>query len=257
MDPQLVLSLFPGIGMLDMAFEESGFCVVRGPDVLWGGDVKRFHPPADRFNGVIGGPPCQSSSSLRHAVKHNGHKVAENLIPEYERCIRESQPDWFLMENVPDAPKPVCAGYAVFSFKLNNRWLGEVQERKRIFSFGISGESPTDLRGYIQQATLEAFCKAPAICASGIYKEMTDPDYDGSKVISTKLKNKGFMSNTGVRTSLRLQGLPESFLDKAPFTVEGKQKVIGNGVPLPMGRAIAKAIVCALESVHSLKHPAG
>src|SRR6516164_7336123 len=28
----LVLSLFPGIGLLDMAFEESGFCVVRGPD---------------------------------------------------------------------------------------------------------------------------------------------------------------------------------------------------------------------------------
>lgn len=54
----LVLSLFPGIGLLDMAFEEAGFCVVRGPDVLWGGDVKRFHPPAGRFDGVVGGPPC-------------------------------------------------------------------------------------------------------------------------------------------------------------------------------------------------------
>jgi DNA (cytosine-5)-methyltransferase 1 len=29
----LVLSLFPGIGLLDMAFEEEGFCVVRGPDL--------------------------------------------------------------------------------------------------------------------------------------------------------------------------------------------------------------------------------
>jgi site-specific DNA-cytosine methylase len=28
----LVLSLFPGIGLLDMAFEAHGFCVVRGPD---------------------------------------------------------------------------------------------------------------------------------------------------------------------------------------------------------------------------------
>lgn len=27
---QLVLSLFPGIGLLDMAFEEEGFCIVRG-----------------------------------------------------------------------------------------------------------------------------------------------------------------------------------------------------------------------------------
>ena len=62
----LVLSLFPGIGLLDMAFEEAGFCVVRGPDLLWGGDVRTFHVPAGRFDGVIGGPPCQAFSRLRH-----------------------------------------------------------------------------------------------------------------------------------------------------------------------------------------------
>ncbi len=28
----MVLSLFPGIGLLDMAFEEADFCIVRGPD---------------------------------------------------------------------------------------------------------------------------------------------------------------------------------------------------------------------------------
>lgn len=33
---KLVLSLFPGIGLLDMAFEEEGFCVVRGPDLTCG-----------------------------------------------------------------------------------------------------------------------------------------------------------------------------------------------------------------------------
>jgi len=47
----LVLSLFPGIGLLDMAFEEAGFCVVRGPDLLWGGDIHDFHPPAGKFEG--------------------------------------------------------------------------------------------------------------------------------------------------------------------------------------------------------------
>lgn len=45
----LVLSLFPGIGMLDRGFEEEGYCVVRGPDVLWGGDIRSFHPPARVF----------------------------------------------------------------------------------------------------------------------------------------------------------------------------------------------------------------
>lgn len=33
----LILSLFPGIGLLDRAFEEIGYTVVRGPDLLWGG----------------------------------------------------------------------------------------------------------------------------------------------------------------------------------------------------------------------------
>jgi DNA (cytosine-5)-methyltransferase 1 len=55
----LVLSLFPGIGLLDRAFEMEGFCIVRGPDLLWGGDVKTFHPPKGRIDGIIGGPPCQ------------------------------------------------------------------------------------------------------------------------------------------------------------------------------------------------------
>ncbi len=61
----LVLSLFPGLGLLDMAFEQAGFCVVRGPDVLWGGDVRRFHPPAGRFEGVIGGRPVNRSAASR------------------------------------------------------------------------------------------------------------------------------------------------------------------------------------------------
>ena len=56
---RLVLSLFPGIGLLDRAFEDEGYCVVRGPDLIWGGDVHGFHPPMDTFDGIIGGPPCQ------------------------------------------------------------------------------------------------------------------------------------------------------------------------------------------------------
>src|SRR5260370_15463161 len=97
----LVLSLFPGIGLLDRAFEEEGFCVVRGPDVLWGGDIRRFHPPAGVFAGVIGGPPCQAFSPLVHLVRAawGESAITENLIPEFERCVFEVQPRWFLMEN--------------------------------------------------------------------------------------------------------------------------------------------------------------
>src|SRR5437660_11815578 len=84
----LVLSLFPGIGLLDMAFELEGFCVVRGPDLLWGGDIRRFHPPAGKFDGVIGGPPCQPFTRLRHLIAAKGQQPRHpNLIPEFERVV--------------------------------------------------------------------------------------------------------------------------------------------------------------------------
>lgn len=51
----LVLSLFPGIGLLDRGFEAEGFCVVRGPDLLWGGDVVHDpNPNAKEIGKVVG-----------------------------------------------------------------------------------------------------------------------------------------------------------------------------------------------------------
>ena len=108
----LILSIFPGIDVLGRAFEEQGYCVVRGPDKLWGGDIRTFHPPAGIFDGIIGGPPCQEFSILR---RPNPHKKAKwgNLIPEFERVVSEAQPEWFAMENVRTAPIPNIDGYTV------------------------------------------------------------------------------------------------------------------------------------------------
>lgn len=47
--PLLVLSMFPGADLFGMAFEAEGFCVVAGPDVIFGRDIRNFHPPAGRF----------------------------------------------------------------------------------------------------------------------------------------------------------------------------------------------------------------
>jgi DNA (cytosine-5)-methyltransferase 1 len=116
----LTLSLFPGIGLLDQAFEEHGFCVVRGPDPLWGGDIHRFHPPAGKFDGIIGGPPCQAFSRLRRVFDL---PEAANLIPEFERCVLEAQPRWFLMEMVPEGPLPQVLGYAVYDELIKDVWV--------------------------------------------------------------------------------------------------------------------------------------
>jgi DNA (cytosine-5)-methyltransferase 1 len=106
----LVLSLFSGIGMLDEAFREVGYCVVSAGDLLWGQfyDVKRFHPPAGRFDGLIAGVPCQHWSPLVHMVRHTHGEdaIAEDMFPEFERVVGEAQPGWFLTECSPFAPVP-------------------------------------------------------------------------------------------------------------------------------------------------------
>lgn len=230
----LVLSLFPGIGLLDRAFEEEGFCVVRGPDLLWGGDIRSFHPPAGKFNGVIGGPPCQAFSD---ASKLTGSRKL-NLIPEFERVVAATKPAWFVMENVPGAPLPVVAGYEVQDQVINNRWLcggdgvGAQQSRKRRFSFGSTSGRRLRVAGF---ATFINPVFEPCVLASerakgqpghGKYRERRKP--------------------RSIARQAELMGLPKDFLADAPFTEGGKGRVIGNGVPLPMGRAIARAVRQAL-----------
>lgn len=227
---QLVLSLFPGIGLLDMAFEQEGFCVVRGPDLLWGGDIKNFHPPAGRFDGVIGGPPCQEFSPAGQITKPDQNR---NLIPEFERVIVEAKPGWFLMENVRRAPAPVVLGYKVHSFLLNNRWLGQEQNRERRFSFG----SRTGVRLIISGDLLSIFDN-PVIEACALASE----GRTGRTLRGPYLPRRGWDKFCG------LQGLTGEFLKDAPFTLKAKYKVVGNGVPLPMGRAIARAVREALTA---------
>lgn len=237
--PPLVLSLFPGIGLLDMAFEKAGFCVVRGPDVLWGGDIRRFHPPAWRFDGVIGGPPCQAFSRLRHLVEYNGYAVAENLIPEYERVIGEAMPVWFVMENVPDAPLPSVLTYSVHAQLLRDVWVGGETPRLRRISFGTH-ERLTRL--HVEALALHKPDPGPAALASGSARPVPVKIEGSGKAKRSSAANLGYTSKAQLARACVAQGLPADFLDDSPFTVDGKCKVVGNGVPLPMGRAIARAV---------------
>lgn len=241
----LVLSLFPGIGLLDRAFEDEGYCVVRGPDVLWGGDVRRFHPPAGVFDGVIGGPPCQLWSALKHLNPRAGERDG-NLIPEFERVVREARPGWLLMENVPKAPEPAVPGYTIRSLVLNNRWLGAVQDRTRRFSFG----TPCGLALVIDIALFESPLYSQAVTSSA---RLVPVAIGGSGKVKRTYTADGARHGPSagrrmaISDMLILQGVSPSLLDRAPFTDAGKRKVIGNGVPVPMGRAIARAVRAAMQ----------
>jgi len=240
----LVLSLFPGIDLLGMAFERAGFCVVRGPDVIWGGDIRSFHPPAGRFDGVIGGPPCQMFTVMKRLVKNAGEKHG-NLIPEYERCVGLVKPRWFIMEEVPAAPTPKVDGYVVRSLLLNNRWLGEAQERTRRISFGTAeGLSlfPSipvfESMEYVQAVTGGARAVPVKLGGSGKPK----------RTYMAEGKRKGPNEGPRARVSQMLvwQGFPPDMLDECPLTEMGKRQAVGNGVPLAMGTAIAEAVKRAI-----------
>ncbi len=243
----LVLSLFPGIGLLDMAFEEEGFCVVRGPDLLWGGDIRRFHPPAGKFSGVIGGPPCQAFSDLVPLIRavHGDDSVADNLIPEYERVAAEAAPAWFLMENVPRAPRPSVNGYIVRETLLRDVWVGGETSRLRRFCFGTHDGATLE----VETLALHRPDPEPAVLCDTRVR----PIAVGG---SGKRKPKGYKTSDSHRgpsqqlsAMCQLQGLPFDFFDaSSPLTVEGKKRMIGNGVPLPMGRAVARAVRQAILS---------
>lgn len=79
----LVLSLFPGIGLLDMAFEEEGFCVVRDPE-------------ARRFSGE----PLAAAFAVPAAARQAGRPDADgardlqaNLVKPCGRLRRNIRRD--------------------------------------------------------------------------------------------------------------------------------------------------------------------
>lgn len=231
----LVLSLFPGIGLLDMAFEEEGYTVVRGPDLLWGGDVTRFHPPVGRFDGIIGGPPCQAFSSYRYMNRAQGNTIALDLTPEYARCVTEAQPTWWLMENAPEVPDLTVPGYFTHRTILDNRWLGEEQARRRAFQFGTrDGRALRVQHAPLEHPSVESTCLASEGRAGRITRNK------GRKAV--------YNPRRPFHRFCELQGLPADFLSDAPLTNEGRYRVVGNGVPLPMGRAIARAISDAIDA---------
>jgi DNA (cytosine-5)-methyltransferase 1 len=239
----LVLSLFPGADLLGDAFAEVGFTVVRGPDLLFGSDVRDFHVPPHRFDGVIGGPPCQV---------HSGAAItgtdAIDLIPEFVRLVQEAQPSWAVMENVVNARYSETA--PDWSSVLLNDWdCGGMTARKRAFWFyGIEMPPPPITRaGQPERSVL-----------ASSWNMHYDPDATvtafGSKTRKASLK----WHDAG-----RLQGWP----DKAARLAEHLARrvwlsdrvvdqltvhMLGNGVPRAMGLYVARHVQAQIEGRDSL-----
>lgn len=225
----LVLSIFPGIDLLGMAFEEEGFCVVRGPDLLWGGDIRRFHPPSGVFDGVIGGPPCQKHSNA--SALSGTDKV--DLIPEFVRCVGEAKPSWVVMENVRQVAGHVSIPAGWHPIKLRDWDCGGETARVRFFwCWPFYTLEPSPRPGKPSYSVMATTWK----------RGSSDSQY---------VKDKGFLpGDLSIEEYGRLQGASEvaerliEHRSSKAFAVH----VLGNGVPLPMGRAIAKAVKRAIRA---------
>jgi len=266
----LILNIFPGIDLLGRAFEEEGYCVVRGPDLLWGGDIRSFHPPSGIFGGVIGGPPCQAFSKMRHLLYHQGYSTRfGNLIPEFERIVKEAHPDWFIMENVPDAPVPQVNTYQTNAMLIRDKWVGGIQPRLRRISFGTLDGKPLDIEWEALMRP-EAEFGITTLGGHSLSPGQRQSVLANSRLIPVKLLKGGVPKRSvlgsgvgvhgggradgfpgghlpgaqvqSIEDACEAMGLPRDFTKYMPFTMHGKHQVIGNAVPMPMGRAIAKAV---------------
>lgn len=204
-----ILSLFPGAGLLDRAFTLAGYCVLRGPEILLGTDIADFHMPAGVVTGIIAGPPCQDFSAARRSPP-SGHGL--KMLQQTVRIIKEARPEWFLIENVPAVPDIAVLGYTVHRFNLLASEFDCRQRRNRAFQFGYSSGPPLAI-WTPGQSHFGPF--HPAALAS-----------DRSSTIADLAE---------------LQGLPRTF--RLPLLSRAAQaRLIGNGVPIPVGKAIAESI---------------
>lgn len=161
-----LISLFSGAGGLDRGFHNAGFHTVIAnefdkkicptfkanfPDTtLIEGDIRDI--PSDAFpkgiTGIIGGPPCQSWSE---AGTLKGIEDARGqLFYEYIRILRETQPMFFVAENVSGmlAKRHSTAvsgfmqlfdeaGYDVNLKMLNANDFDVPEDRDRVFYIGF------------------------------------------------------------------------------------------------------------------------
>ncbi len=200
----LVLSLFTGAGLLDQAFREAGFCVVSAGDIIYGQDIREFKTSKGHFVGVIGGSPCQDYSGL----KRNKGVYSDKMIKEYVRIVKETSPDWWLLENVAGVPDVTIDGYKRQRIDINQGWYSDVS-RLRHIQFGRKAGNMLDIpRGKMNEINYS--------CA------LASDDRPFAEL-------------------LHLQGLPPDY-DLPDFTVSGKKKMIGNGVPLVIGRVLAQEV---------------
>lgn len=158
------IDLFSGPGGLSIGLKRAGYRILANVEknrdametyashdaeaVHYNTDVREisFKSFRGRIDVVVGGPPCQpfSVGGLRKAQADE-----RDMIPEFIRCLSETRPSAFIMENVPGLiqkrTRPYfdwalsqlsACGFRLSWAVLNSADYGIPQKRKRLFVIG-------------------------------------------------------------------------------------------------------------------------
>jgi DNA (cytosine-5)-methyltransferase 1 len=170
-----VVSIFSGVGGIDIGFHKAGFEIVFATDIwdtacnslkenfpntevvcdsIENIDFKKVRQKYKSIDGLVGGPPCPpfSKSRFYRTEKKRGIEDEDGLITvsNYFRAVEELEPTFFLFENVhgfvfkphQNALEFVEAecnrlGYNLFHDVLNSADYGVPQTRQRFIAIGI------------------------------------------------------------------------------------------------------------------------
>ncbi|MDR1279781.1 MAG: DNA cytosine methyltransferase [Opitutaceae bacterium] len=136
------------------------------------------------------------------------------MLHEFARVVFEAQPDWWLMENVPGVHDLMIEGYTIQRLNLNASECGCRQNRLQTLQFGSRDGLMLVCDRAVTFRTLERTCLASEASRS---------------------------DRRGWGDFCELQGLPRDF-DLPGLSVAAKYRAVGNGVPVPMARVLARAV---------------
>ena len=170
-----IVSVFSGVGGIDLGFEEAGFQTIFATDIweracqslkqnlsnsevvcddIVNIDFKKIKTNHDEIDGLVGGPPCPAFSKSRfyRTEKDRGINDVDGFktVSNYFRAVEELEPKFFLFENVHGfvfKPHKTALelveseskrlGYKIFHKVVNAADYGVAQTRQRFICIGI------------------------------------------------------------------------------------------------------------------------
>lgn len=232
---------------------------------------------------IIGGPPCQDFS---HAGKREEGGRAD-LTGSFANIVATVRPAWFVMENVDRAQNSKAyanaralfkkAGYGLSENVLDASLCGVPQKRKRFFCVGALGEAD----GFLDDLLLNGLSKKPMTPRQYLGSELSidhyyrhPRNYSRRAIFSidepaptvrgvNRPVPPNYTRHTGDLVSLngirplttleraRIQTFPKEFVWNGTKT--DLEQMIGNAVPVELGRYVGKTILKYIMSKKLVK----